>query len=400
MEPRQGLILYVRTPDRVLLRFPDLDTARTWLEARRLSFDAEYLATDQTWQPLDRLFRIDLPPRGTPVAENPPTPAPSEEPEQTPTVPLFPEDLGTRRAVAPASEDREGPTRVSGKAPEPPVSPVRIRPVQSPGWEADLWGTEPDADRLERSRRRRRMLRVLVLVVLVSVAGVIAWFLFTRPHEGASDAPTVARREPTVKSSPAEPPTTPLRTPAAAQVPVRNPVDSGPPQDAGPSAASGPPAPPPSAEPPSPPPGSQPPEVPKMRPEPRVDATPTAPTPVRASDDLGYDQHMAEGLRLLDRDPRKALAHFQAAGRQRPASVEPKVKTAECEYRLGRYREAAALFQKAMEQNPNYGPAIAGLARAHARLGNGKDARFYYMKYLDVNPNGSQAAEARAYLGR
>ncbi len=73
---------------------------------------------------------------------------------------------------------------------------------------------------------------------------------------------------------------------------------------------------------------------------------------------------------------------------------------AECEFRLGRYREAAALFQQAMDASPNYGPAIAGLARAHARLGNTKDARFLYMRYLDVNPNGSQAAEARAYLGR
>ncbi len=398
MERRQGLILYVRTPDRVLLRFPDLDTARTWLEARRLSFDAEYLATDETWQPLDRLFRIDLPPRGPLVTEKPPMRAPSEEPEQTPTVPLFPDDIGTRRFVTPTREDREGPTRVSGKAPEPPVSPVRIRSVQSPAWEADLWGTEPDADRLERSRRLRRMLRVLALVALVSVAGVVAWFLFARPQDGTSDSPTVARQEPTVAPSASAPPAPPPRTPAP--TPVGNPVDSGPPQDAGPSAASGPAAPPTAARLPSPPPGPQPPQVSETRPEPRVNATPTAPTPVRASDDLGYDQHMAEGLRLLDRNPRKALAHFQAAGQERPASVEPKVKMAECEYRLGRYREAAALFQKAVEQNPNYGPAIAGLARAHARLGNDKDARFCYMKYLDVNPNGSQAAEARAYLGR
>lgn len=440
MEPRQSLILYVRTSDKVLLRFSDLETARAWLEARRLSPDAEYLAIDQTWQPLNRLFRIDLPPPGPAPDKHPaPTGAPAPEavasaasspapdPEQIPTVPFFPSSLSSQSGDAgskwagqphqgtafetPAA--REGPTRVSVP---PSVETVRLaRPAEPPrirgiergsAWEPDLWGSEPDATRSHGRRLLRRMVGAFAIVGLVVVVGAVAWFLYDHSSRDVRDSLVVARTEPAVPVAvPApQPPAEPQSGgpgPDATAVSAASAPDPGPSADAGPSVASAPPA---VAEPPPPPPAPEPPAVPEKRPEPRPVAAPppSGPSPAvsRVSDDLNYDQHMAEGLRWLGRDPRKALAHFQAAARQRPGSVEPKVKMAECEFRAGRYREAAALFQQAMDASPNYGPAIAGLARAHARLGNAKDARFLYMKYLDVNPNGSQAPEARAYLGR
>ncbi len=431
MGPRQSLTLYVRTSDKVLLRFSDLDTARAWLEARRLSLDAEYLATDQTWQPLDRLFRIDLPPPrpapdggDAPAREAPakaPIPSPLPEvpsPDQAPTVPFFPSRPGLGHADVEAPTAGEGPTRVSAPLPvgavrpAPRAGPARIRDLERElAWESDLWGSEPDAGKLQGRRRLRRVARVLAFACLVVVAGAAAWFLFDQSPREGPDTPVVARTEPALAAPVAVPaPQPPVKprsgapgTDLDAASSASN-TDDESPADTGPSVASAPPAPPAVAEPLPPPAAAKPPAFLAKRLEPRPVAAPTPPAPSpavsRNADDLNYDQHMAEGMRLIGRDPKKALAHFQAAARQRPASVEPKVKMAECEFRLGRYREAAALFQQAMDASPNYGPAIAGLARAHARLGNTKDARFLYMRYLDVNPNGSQAAEARAYLGR
>lgn len=423
MEPRQSLILYVRTSDKVLLRFPDLDTARAWLEARRLSLDDEYLATDQTWRPLNRLLRMDLPPPGPardqrpaptrpPEAAGPPPPSPAPDPEQAPTVPIVPADLARPEVESKAPAAGEGPTRVSARVeavrPKRPAEPARIRRIEpESAWESDLWGSEPDAGK--RHGRRRRVATLSAVAGLVVIAGAVAWFLFGQSTREAPDTPAVARTEPAVAAPVAVPAPRPPVDPRSG-VPEANPVapssaipaDPGPSADTGPPPAPAQPAPPAVAEPPAPAP--EPPAVPEKQPVSRAVAAPSPPAPSpavdRTSDDLNYDQHMAEGVRLLGRDPKKALAHFQAAARLRPASVEPKVKTAECEFRLGRYREAAALFQQAMDASPNYGPAIVGLARAHARLGNAKDARFLYLKYLDVNPNGSQAAEARAYLGR
>lgn len=431
MEPRQSLILYVRTSDKVLLRFSDLDTARAWLEARRLSLDAEYLATDQTWQPLNRLFRIDLPPPrlasddGNAPAREAPAKAPVSSPlpdapgpDQAPTVPLFPDGPALRQADPEAPAAGEGPTRVSASRPVEtvrparPAEPARIRGAErESAWESDLWGSEPDARKLHGRRRLRLVAGVSVIAGLVVIAGVVAWFLFDRSTREAPDTLVVARTEPAVAAPVAvpapQPPVEPRSGVSGTDSDAASPAstaDPGPSADTGSSVASAPPAPSAVAEPPPPSPAPEPPAVPEKRPDPRPVAAPTPPAPSpavgRNSDDLNYDRHMIEGTRLIGSDPKKALAHFQAAARQRPASVEPKVKMAECEFRLGRYREAAALFQQAMDASPNYGPAIAGLARAHARLGNAKDARFLYLRYLDVNPNGSQAAEARAYLGR
>lgn len=410
MEPRQSAILYVRTSDKVLLRFADIETARRWIETRRLSLDDEYFATDQTWQPLSRLFRVDLPPRDPG----------SLEPDQVPTVPFFPEALTT----SPASERErtvhvEGPTRVfipsapsstvPGTRPEtaPRASGTRyeeamqVKPTAS-ARDADIWGTEPDAPGLAGRHRRHKAL-VISAMVAVAVLGLVGlWWARsltteeTTPSAGpnippsAPQPPAIADRPAT---APSQRPTPTIPVPAQAIL------------DPGPSASDAF--------------TTMPPEVPASRPlatsepsraplvvppTPHRNAPATAPTGApsanRAPDDMGYDQHMAEGSRWLARDLRKAMAHFQAASVHRPGSVEPRVKMAECEYRLGRYREALALFQRALDMNPNYGPAIIGLARTHQRLGNTNDARFWYLKYLESNPHGSQAQEARAYLGR
>ncbi len=421
MEPRQGAILYVRTSDKVLLRFPSLETAQTWLAQRRLSLNDEYLATDQTWQPLDRLFRIDLPPlrrEPDPRAEaraRAPERTVSDagpEPDRAPTVPL-PVKPSAQEAITP----REGPSRLSeGPSPVGPPTPSRREEAASTwamdrgSFVEDIWGSEPDADGIQRVRRRRKIIGGLLAAVAAVAVGSAAW-LATRP--GGEEAPEPRQFPDKSASMPRLGPQAAAPEPAA---PVQEAVAPAPsdglgarPPEAGPEPAAPAPESPAATSP-----AVEAPAAPGKPPQPDSVAAPAraaGPAPGspsrgpalssgRASDDLDYDQHMAEGMRWLGRDSRRAYAHFQAAASQRPGSVEPQVKMAECEYRQGRYREAAALFQRALDRNPDYGPAIVGLARSHARLGNAQEARFLYLRYLEVNPNGSQAAEARAYLGR
>lgn len=80
--------------------------------------------------------------------------------------------------------------------------------------------------------------------------------------------------------------------------------------------------------------------------------------------------------------------------------MKAKTEMAKCELRLGHLRKAATLFREALDIYGGYGPAIAGLARTYARMGRGEDARDLYMSYLEVNPKGTDAAEAKAFLGR
>ena len=106
------------------------------------------------------------------------------------------------------------------------------------------------------------------------------------------------------------------------------------------------------------------------------------------------------GNRLIGKDSKKAFIHFQFAARVCPARAEPRAKMGDCELRSGKPKQAAVHFQAALKVGPNYGPAIIGLARTHVKMGNDDDARYHYMRYLNINPHGSQAQEARDYLGR
>jgi len=97
-------------------------------------------------------------------------------------------------------------------------------------------------------------------------------------------------------------------------------------------------------------------------------------------------------------DPDKAMTHLQFAARMRPASPEPQSRMGDIELRRGNTGAAGALFGAALKKS-EYGPALIGMARLSARQGNDSSARGYYRRYLDTNRTGSQAAEARKYLG-
>lgn len=402
MEPRRGSVVYVRTSDKVLLRFPDLDTARAWLESRRLSRDDEYLAPDQTWQPLWRLFETDLLPAKPSQSDGRdearlPSPDAGEksspvaaEPQRRPSPPPSLDSL------KPGDAAREGPTKIAQSVgPALPTEPVNIRSIEpaSTPWEADIWGTEPDAEHLRHRRRRAAWALAIAGVVVLAVASLVLvpWGRRDYPPTKVEPVPTSVATPPLDQGtlSPDVEPEPAPATSVSATAPVL---------DTGPASAPETLVLAPIEEPP-PPPKPTIPTAPRRPAEERPGPAPTRAVS-RASEDLGYDQHMIEGTRLIGHDPSKALAHFEAAARQRPGFIEPRVKMAECLYRQGRYREAAALFRQAMDRSPDYGPAIAGLARAQARLGNREEARFLYIKYLDLNPHGSHAAEARAFLGR
>ena len=379
-ESRRTMTLYVRTRDKVLLRFEDIETLTSWIQNHRISVNDEFFAADQTWQPLHRLFRVEIAPNRAKPAADAETHAPAS------------------RAPEP-----EGPTRITSAAPASPPSSAKAlhsrEPVQPGGpWQvrsavapdaAGLWGSEPDTEPRPYRFKKRTVIGTGIVVVVAGVFAVILW-LGTR-DAGSSDS----------EQPPPAVPSTSTTTAAESRVRIE-PVAAGAP-DVAPPPAENPPEAPAQDERRAPTPASEASRVVPEPPAPRVPAEPRTPAPApapREPEALTYDQHMAEGQRLLARDPANAMKHFQAASAKSPGSVEPVAKMGTCAERLGRLQEAVTLFQKALSLHADYGPAIAGLARVKARLGQREEAAALYTRYLENNPTGSHAAEARAFLAR
>ncbi len=119
-------------------------------------------------------------------------------------------------------------------------------------------------------------------------------------------------------------------------------------------------------------------------------------TPVAAGD---FNGHMKAGDKALSRDPEVALAHYSLAHQLKPGNPLPLHKMGEACFKLRRYEEAKTHYQRALGLVSSYGPAMIGLARVAKARGIADEARRYYQMYLDVNPSGTQAKEARQYLG-
>jgi len=111
-----------------------------------------------------------------------------------------------------------------------------------------------------------------------------------------------------------------------------------------------------------------------------------------------YESHMALASKLGAAEPDKAKTHLQFAARMRPGSPEPWTRMGDLEFRRGNLDAASTHYGTALSKT-DYGPALIGMARVSAREGNAASARGYYRRYLDVNSMGSQAEEARKYLG-
>ncbi len=119
-------------------------------------------------------------------------------------------------------------------------------------------------------------------------------------------------------------------------------------------------------------------------------------TPVAAGD---FNGHMKAGDKALSRDPEVALAHYSLAHQLKPGNPLPLHKMGEACFKLRRYEEAKSHYERALGLVSSYGPAMIGLARVAKARGIADEARRYYQMYLDVNPSGTQAKEARQYLG-
>lgn len=119
-------------------------------------------------------------------------------------------------------------------------------------------------------------------------------------------------------------------------------------------------------------------------------------TPVAAGD---FNGHMKAGDKALSRDPEVALAHYSLAHQLKTGNPLPLHKMGEACFKLRRYEEARSHYERALGLVSSYGPAMIGLARVAKARGIADEARRYYQMYLDVNPSGTQAKEARQYLG-
>jgi hypothetical protein len=304
----------------------------------------------------------------------------------------------------------EGPTAVSSGEPDRTWA-VEARDVPAPA----LWASDPE-DSVLVAHRRSRMALVVGAAVVVAV-GAFALFHFAGREEAPASAPVAAAATEAPKPAPAPIPVAapkaepvveapkPAPAPAPAAAPEPEPVVEALKPAPEPKPVPEPkPAPKPVAavEASKPAPAPKPVaavEVPKPAPAPKP--APVEPAKPAADDSTAdtFEGHMAAGNKLILKDPGKATIHYQAASRLAPGRVEPLHRLGDCEAALGDFKAAAAHYQSVLKIR-DYGPSIIGLARAHKKLGNEADARFYYAHYLEVNPTGSQAAEARQYLGQ
>lgn len=440
--------VYIRTHDGVLVRFDDPAVLKSWLEAGKITFADLYRNEDLKWVPVSGLFEIKSEALGTedkqteseeqdaPVVQKPPLPV------QTPTVPMVmkpleePEPEPEQQVQVPTDDRPRLEVEVVQAPPEPEEEPAKaafheyVSPkVDDPGpkrvaseaegqrvWavdddvesdELELWGSEADAMWLAEQRRTRRRLLIGALTcVAIAVLGALGWYWLTEQKNVAAPPATEKTTLPAV-SRKTPPPLPPVPKPEveARPVVVEDAVSA---SDAKEQARETPvpetlvipsvevkkPA---EREPPAAVESLQPP-VKKVKPAAAPASREEPVDPVSASSD-DCDKHMSQGNRLIRKSPKKAYTHFQFAARVCPGLAEPRAKMGDCEFRSGKMKQAAVHFQAALKVGPNYGPAIIGLARTHSRLGNDTDARYHYMRYLKVNPYGSQAQEAKDYLG-
>ncbi|MEM9067452.1 MAG: tetratricopeptide repeat protein [Myxococcota bacterium] len=110
-----------------------------------------------------------------------------------------------------------------------------------------------------------------------------------------------------------------------------------------------------------------------------------------------YSWYIRRGDDLLDRsDLAGAQAHFEAAERLRPGSVEALTGLGQVALRRGNAAEAARRFRPAARAD--YGDAYMGLADAYRRMGRTDDAVATYRAYLASRPSGPHASRARRQI--
>lgn len=418
-------ILYVRTADGVLLRFEDVDAVRAWLSAGKIDLDARFLGPDQRWRPLAEMPGIVTDrqaPASAPQAEvrshemrgSPAAPEPAWAPEAQPR---------GNRGVQLARLDE--PDRRSPPAPGPDRMPSAGQAARdgdrgrASGLPADDEGPWPaGVDDGEPAGIRAW---TVVAAAGLAIAVVAALVFLLRSHDGGAPA-EVAAPSSVPRAAAVAPRGATSAAPAAAQAPAAVDAPAAPSAPAATQPSAAVPVAPREPEPPvavarptEAPAAPEPAPEPRERPEPVAEAAtaglarpagsrPAAAPPVTEGqpsprEDDSYAGHMSLGNRLLDSNPEKALTHFSFAASLAPGRAEPLAKMADAEARLGDLTRAAVHYQAALKIHP-YGPAMIGLARVHDRMGNRDSARHWYEKYLEINKSGTQAAEARAYLGK
>ena len=316
----------------------------------------------------------------------------------------------------------------------------------SPSWAVDdapraageVWGAGDPEEEYRRSARTRRIGIVLAAaaVVLCAVAVIVIMKSQGGPAGGSASAVPEPRGPVAAVGSttPAPEPSRPAAEPANVVPPPAPAVEKVPEPVAAPRAEAAPVAKPSAA--PVARPSREPVEPPLAKPAREVAAKPE-PVPVRTRDTFEipspgpartppaervsaaekpapaekgkggdasvpdtFEGHMSAGNKtMVAGNHEGAIAQFQAAARLSPGRVEPLSRIGDCEMARGRL-DAAVEGYKAALKIRDYGPALIGAARAHARRGDEGDAKSYYSHYLEVNPSGSQADEARRFLGQ
>jgi tetratricopeptide (TPR) repeat protein len=133
----------------------------------------------------------------------------------------------------------------------------------------------------------------------------------------------------------------------------------------------------------------------------------SAPYPARGSrNELRSSDYDLGMLALRQRQPEKAVAHFQAALRHLPPSSGMDLYEdclAGAYLDLGRLDEAIAEYQRILRLNPNYPLAQFHLAEACARKGQAAQARAAYARFLEIWNNADadipEVVQARKAVG-
>lgn len=398
-----GDVIYVRTTDGVLLRFEDTAVIKAWVDSGRLSRTADrYLAADQRWRPISDLFGTD--PVGITAIQG------NETVVKKPNVNVESHaPMGQQQSVDPNATTREiRPVEVKRQS-QPPEKPQHGR---SDVWAIEhkevpshvLWASDPE-DSVYIARRRKHLIAIALLgfVVVIGVAMILGLGdLFKgQVKTTGSETGAIPPRTVTAESPVVSPPSVPELRPPEPAYPSA-------PQDAA-HIEIAPPMKAPSVQVETREDASEklsselkPRErvvVPKTRKE-ELPGGESGTRPAEKPSDVPdtYEGHMAAGNRLIVKDPAKAAVHYQAAARLAPGRVEPLHRLGDCEFAMGDLKAAASHYQEVLKIR-DYGPSLIGLARVHQKLGNMNEARYYYSRYLEVNPSGSQAEEARRFLG-
>ena len=95
---------------------------------------------------------------------------------------------------------------------------------------------------------------------------------------------------------------------------------------------------------------------------------------------------------MLEKDPGKAQALYEAVLKTKPNHPAALVNLGSLYARAGRVDEAGNLWRRALDANPGIEEAALNLAR----IGTPSEARTILIRYLDFNP-GSKIARARLH---